>query len=82
MLMERRTLPSGSRQKEIQMHSRQRHLTWHNKKKNLRVFTKTVYQVFPVLISLMKLLSLTGFILYLENLENRPFLQKVRENLE
>ena len=82
MLVERRTLPSGSRQKEIQMHGRQRHLTWHNKKKNLRVFTKTVYQVFPVLISLMKLLSLTGFILYLENLENRPFLQKVRENLE
>ena len=33
MLMERRTLQSGSRQKEIQMHGRQRHLTWHNKKK-------------------------------------------------
>ena len=38
MLMERRTLPSGSRQKEIQMHGRQRHLTWHNKKITLHKF--------------------------------------------
>ena len=33
MLMERRTLPSGSGQKESQMHGRKRHLTWHSKKK-------------------------------------------------
>ena len=35
MLKERGALPSGSGQREIEMHGRQRQLTWNSNKKNI-----------------------------------------------